>query len=222
MTMKKQRNHYLGFVEGIMTFLVVMIHCRFPGKTGELLATFFFIGVPFFFSVSGFFYYHEDAKVSLARTKGKILHLLPMLFYSELFYYLWYVFLQIRKIGFSLNAFAVVLKNEAAAYEISNLLIPVPLFCPYAWFIIQLILTYLIFHWVLDKNLLKLVDVLAPALFLLGAVISILSFKLHGFYPAFNITRFPLFCGLPYFWMGYHIHKNDSRMRNMNLTIVGG
>ena len=197
-----KRNHYLGFVEGIMTCLVVMIHCRFPGKTGEMLAVLFHVAVPFFFSVSGYFYYNPDPHISLSRTKEKIFHLIPMLICAELFYYMWYVILYIRKNGVSINALLAVIKNEAAAYELSNLLIPAPLMVSVCWFVVQLIIVYMIAHWIIRRQYICITYILVPVFVLLGAVISTVSYHMSGFYPAFNITRFPLFMGFPYFWGG--------------------
>ena len=50
-------NSYLYAWEGIACMMVVLIHCRLPGRTGDLAAAYARFAVPFFFAVAGWFFF---------------------------------------------------------------------------------------------------------------------------------------------------------------------
>ena len=215
----KKRNEYLGMIEGLATYGVVMIHCRFPGIAGEVLAEYFWFAVPFFFTVSGYFYFNSDSQKSISRTKRKILHLIPMVVVAETLYYLWYCFLYIRKYGFSLNAFYQVVKNEIDAYNPWAITDLFPLFSPACWFVFQLIIAYLAWHFILKHRLKKVAYYFIPVSFICVTILSHYMYQNYGFSPAFYIDKWCIFNSIPFFSMGFWLHENQKRIMKQSYAI---
>lgn len=68
----RKRFNNIDLWRAIAAFLVVAIHCPFPGALGEAVANVGRIAVPFFFIVSGFFCYSEDADVNRKKAVRQI------------------------------------------------------------------------------------------------------------------------------------------------------
>lgn len=187
-----------------------MIHFKFPGEIGEFLAQLFNFSVPFFFSISGYYYYHDDTSITLSKTKRKINHLIPMAVCAELIYFLYGLVFQIRAYGLSTETLVLYLTSIIHEYEVSKLFIPVPLFAAVCWFNYQLIICYIVVHFLIREKCERFFVYSIPTLLGCGQIVCYLLFKQLGFYPAWNLLRFPLFMGVPYFLLGYEIRgKRD-------------
>ena len=71
LNMKKQRNYSLDLLKFISSFLIVCIHFKISGKTGELITIIARFAVPVFFMVSGYYSYNDDEH----HIKNKILNI---------------------------------------------------------------------------------------------------------------------------------------------------
>lgn len=86
-----QRYYGLDFLKAIAAFMVVSLHCPFPGIIGEYFNAIARIGVPIFFLISGFFAYKENINENVqSKLKKKILHHLLIFLLVELAYIIIY------------------------------------------------------------------------------------------------------------------------------------
>lgn len=75
---QKEHNYCLDFFKGVACVFVVFMHCEFPGKLGILVQSVSRFCVPFFFMVSGYFYFYNGEATKqekINRTWHKIKHL---------------------------------------------------------------------------------------------------------------------------------------------------
>lgn len=210
------RNKTLGAFEGVAAFAVVMIHCRFPGAVGEWIAKYFWFAVPFFFAVSGYFYYRKDKNELIKQTRRKIRHLLSLFLLGEVFKYIWYLVLRIRKYGICINAFFGMFKDEWEGIPFISRLVPFPLFNSVCWFILQLIITYAAWHFVIKKTKRldkKYILSISFALIVLGSVIGGILGNGIDYYTGSYANLFVCFTGIPFFGIGYafHMYKDDEK-----------
>ena len=56
----KHRNHSLDFLKFIASFLIVCIHFKVFGQTGNLISVIARFAVPVFFMISGYYAYNDD------------------------------------------------------------------------------------------------------------------------------------------------------------------
>ena len=82
------RNHGLDAAKAVAAYFVILLHIRFPGRTGEILNVLARFAVPFFFMVSGYFCYSRNGNM-LSRMPGKIMHVLSLIAVSYPFYFVW-------------------------------------------------------------------------------------------------------------------------------------
>lgn len=69
----KQESDYFYIWKALACTLVVFIHCPFPGAARWILTAAARIGVPFFFSVSGWYLFRtDDSEQQVEQLKGKI------------------------------------------------------------------------------------------------------------------------------------------------------
>ncbi len=65
--MSNNRNYLLDFCKGVAAIGVVLVHIRFPGITGNTVASVGTAGVILFFMISGYFAYSEDDKAACGK-----------------------------------------------------------------------------------------------------------------------------------------------------------
>lgn len=56
----KEYNYCLDVLKGIACIFVVFMHCEFPGLLGTAVQCVSRFCVPFFFMVSGYYYFHDE------------------------------------------------------------------------------------------------------------------------------------------------------------------
>lgn len=59
-TAKKPYNYCMDFLKGLACIFVVFIHVKFPGDFGQAVQAIARFAVPFFFMVSGYYYFRPD------------------------------------------------------------------------------------------------------------------------------------------------------------------
>lgn len=121
----KKRNELLNIMEAVAAILVVLIHFKFPGETGNTVTAVARISVPFFFSISGYFFFKNDPGRELGSIPRKIRRLLILILCSECAYFLFYWMLPIDNHGFTIQALKNVIMLEMVnpyCAELINLL----------------------------------------------------------------------------------------------------
>lgn len=66
---KSRGNQSIECARMIASFLVVFVHCPFPGRFGKILMTLARFAVPMFFMISGYFSYRVDSKRLAVRVR---------------------------------------------------------------------------------------------------------------------------------------------------------
>lgn len=208
--MSKSRNQLLNIVEAVATFLVVFIHFPFPGQVGTITTAIARISVPFFFCVSGYFFYKENSTKEASSIPRKIKHLLLLIIFSELTYYLFYAALQIQNVGFSLRAFANVIISEVINRYVANWYEYIFVFAPpingICWFIGSLIVVYAIICPIVKYGCQKMALIVSVVLLFAGMLLRrILVWT--GVQTIFPYERLLPFLPFPFFVIGYHLRK---------------
>ena len=65
----ERRNACLAFFEFCACFLIVFIHCRFPGDFGMAVKSIARVGVPLFFGISGYYLCSENDDITVKKIK---------------------------------------------------------------------------------------------------------------------------------------------------------
>lgn len=198
----KTRNYCLDFVKGIACICVVFMHCEFPGKCGIFVQCISRFCVPFFFMVSGYFCYRENADTDFSK---KIKHISVITLGATILYGIiaWLFGEGIptaRQMGYWLifNQPAIIVRQM--------------------WFLFALLYDYILFA-VIEKfgwHKLSKISIpigiiayiaLAQGAHLLGVAIP------NMIYKNFLIEGFPLFS------LGYWLHRDGKRIHISNKVI---
>lgn len=199
----------MNIAEAIAAFLVVFIHFPFSGRAGSVVLAIARISVPFFYCVSGYFFFKGDTQKEIESIPRKIKKLGRLVCFSELAYLLFYVVLQIENIGFTFQAVTNVLGAELERYcedLAAHLLVFSPLLNGVCWFVLSLcvvyIVAYVIFKCGWQHRALVLSIILLPAGILLRRIVVA-----AGITTEIPYERILPFLPFPFFMIGYYIHK---------------
>ena len=141
------KNSFLYFFEILSSFLIVFIHCSFPGDFGIIIKSLARFGVPLFFAISGFFLFRENATAKEIRTKIKkrASRISVLLLISFLIYLILGIITSV--IGENPVGIINYLKNTFSVRKIALLLIcNDPLTHFINWFMIAQLFSYLIIY----------------------------------------------------------------------------
>jgi len=218
--MARFRNQPLNIVEAIATFLVVFIHFPFPGQVGSITTAIARISVPFFFCVSGYFFYKGNVNEERATIPRKIKSLILLLVFSELTYIFFYSALEIRASGFSLQSMITAISAELTTYylktPINYLSVFAPPFNGVCWFVGSLIVVYAVIY---IKGR-KVNVAVALVLVLTGMILRRVLFYCNV-QTDFPYERLLPFLPFPFFLIGYHIHKHKDFFDGIDNRIYG-
>lgn len=211
--MAKQRNELLNIMEAIAAFLVILIHFEFPGETGDAVTAVARISVPFFFSISGYFYFKNDIGREMASIPRKIRRLLMLILCSECAYFLFYWVLQIDNHGFTIQALRnVVILQMLDPYraELVNLL---AVFAPPLngtfWFVTSLTVVYICVYFVSKYGKLRTAFVISLVCLFAGFTLRRILFH-AGINTEFPLERLLPVLPFPFFMIGYYIRKHQN------------
>lgn len=206
MFLKTSRNQLLNIIEAVATYFVVFIHIPFPGYFGNMITALARVTVPFYFCISGFFFFYTSSEKLTTTIKRKTIRLLKTLLISECIYYMFYVFLQIKNVGFSFIAFSNVIRDEFFDYYVPDLANRIAVFSPVfngvTWFIATLIVVYLIEFFITKFNLHKT----SLFVFVFSLIICFVGRRIlihYGIKTPFPYERIIIFLPLPFFEIGY-------------------
>lgn len=199
------RNHSLDAAKAVAAYFVILLHIRFPGRTGEMINVLARFAVPFFFMVSGYFCYSRKGTVP-GRMTGKIGHVLAL---TAVSYPVWFVWQCVQRTieGKEIGAWIDMLlqrRHIADFLKYNYSLIKYHL-----WFLPALLYCYLLFT-VLEKLHLHwaaylLIPVLLAALFRMEWANILVK---NTYRP--RVYRNYLYLGFPFFMLGHLIHRTEN------------
>ncbi len=209
----RQYNYCMDFIKGIACVMVVFIHAKFPGYFGQSVQAVARFAVPFFFMVSGYYYFHEDCK-GVGWGGKKIVHILRVCFGAYAFY-LCVAVLQnyflgdAKEFNFSLPHIAWVA------------LFTVPSNVPgQLWFLIALLEVYVIWLFIDLFNARKAAYFMAVVMFL--TLISLAQgmwfcgrYKIDPNYYRNGVVE-----GYAFFTLGYFLHDKEARLTLSNKALI--
>lgn len=223
--MSKQRNEMLNIMEAIAAILVVFIHFKFPGWTGNAATAIARISVPFFFSISGYFFYKHDSAKELASIPRKIKHLLQLILCSEAVYFAYYYLLQADNCGFTFQAIANVIELEIRNDYCKDILNWISVFAPplngVFWFVGSLVVVYICMFYITKYKLQQKVFAVSLFLLVIGYVLRRILFY-NGVTTLFPYERILPFLPFPFFMIGYYIRKYQDRFDQISNRIYCG
>ena len=209
----KSRNELLNIMEAIAAILVVLIHYKFPGETGNMVTAIARVSVPFFFSISGYFFFRDDAQKELASIPKKIRKLLLLILGSECVYFLFYLMLQVDNYGFTIQALMNVIELEILKPYRAELAIRLAVFAPplngVFWFVGSLVVVYLCVFAIV-KYRCQHEAFIASLVFLATGFVLRRILAYLGVSTLFPYERLLPFLPLPFFMIGYYIRKHQN------------
>ncbi|MDO4272389.1 MAG: acyltransferase [Eubacteriales bacterium] len=203
------RNQLLDAVKAVSAYFVVLLHIRFPGRTGEVINVLARFAVPFFFMVSGYFCYNVHGK-SLSRLPGKIKHVLFLTVLSYPFYILWQC-VQRSIEGKDLSAWLGKLTEGEHIKEffLYNNSSPVKW---HLWFLPALLYCYLLFAVAEKLRIHKIAYVLIPVLLAGHFWMEEACAFTGNSYETMEFRNY-LYTGFPFFMTGHLIHRYEGVLR---------
>ena len=87
-----KRYNNIDALKALCAFLVICIHCPFPGLAGEYVVALSRIAVPIFFMITGYFYKPEENP-----EKRQIIKLLKIILLASVLYFSWNLIIGITK-----------------------------------------------------------------------------------------------------------------------------
>lgn len=192
---KQDRNQAVNCLKMFSVIAIFLIHCKFPGKTGEIIRGVASFGVPVFFLIAGFYSY----QIPTEKIKKRIGHILGLVAAANLFYLLWdIVFLRLT--GEQVTAwFAETFSGKKLLVFL--LFNETPL-RGHLWFLGALLYCYIVLLLAAGQEKRRFLKVgvvlLLTGNILLGEAATALGHNLQIPY-----VRNWLFCGLPFFFLGY-------------------
>lgn len=197
------RNQTLDAVKALSAYFVVLLHIRFPGRTGEIINVLARFAVPLFFMVSGYFCYRSDGK-ALKKLPGKIGHVFWLTVISYAFYVVWQCFqrsIEGKAVGSWLAE--IVEREHIKEFLLYNNSTPVKW---HLWFLPALLYCYVLFA-VVERFRLHWAAYLLIPLLMLGHFWREEATVFTGeFYKTMEFRNY-LYTGFPFFMLGHWIHS---------------
>lgn len=210
---KNPYNYCMDFLKGLACIFVVFIHVKFPGIFGQAVQAVARFAVPFFFMVSGYFYYRPNYQGVIGGGK-KILHILKIFFFAYLFYIIVAIIENLFLGG--TNSFDFSLKHILWVVTIYMLPSNVP---GQLWFLLSLLEVYIIWFIIDYYHQRKLAYILASlsliAMILLGQGAWLAGHPLESYYYRNTWTE-----GFFFFTLGYFLHDKQKKLTIGNTALI--
>lgn len=196
----KPINHTLNVLKCLACTVVVLIHVRFPGRGGDIIASAATWAVPFFILISGYFAYGASPRIILKRLKK----VSWMLCYGYFAFLIFNIAVHLHKGTFrTWLAASYTWKTPIKMIMFCTVDFAIPL-----WYLIAMIETYCL--WLLLLKHHKEYKALRWIPFLV--IVSILStvfLETMGFAWYLNFTFVAR--ALPWFLIGYYLHTQTGK-----------
>lgn len=211
---KQDRNQAINCLKMFSVIAIFLIHCKFPGKTGEVVRGVASFGVPVFFLIAGFYSYH----ISAEKIRKRIRHILWLVIAANLFYLLWdMIYLVLTGENVTDWLMEVFHWKKILVFLLFN---ETPL-RGHLWFLGALLYCYVVLFLMAGKGKTGCLKVGALLLLagnlLLGEVATALGHNLQIPY-----VRNWLFCGLPFFFLGYLLKAEKTEHPEKKMPRLSG
>ena len=193
----KEKNRCINFVKGICCIAVILSHCSFPNKVGNLMTYPLKIAVPFFFVISGYFSYQKDNR----KLFHKAIHILKLLLVAEAIYIAYFWFFDKAQLASNFGGMRQILKIGLVGTVSTNNAL---------WFLYALFWSYVS---LMVINQLRLYEIFHP----LSVVVLVLHVLIRSFvktcewYDDIYFRNF-LWFGLPFVLLGSFIKKDEKKL----------
>ena len=215
---KNAKNLILYFSEIIACFLVVFIHKPFPGVFGVYIEGIARISVPFFFTVSGYFLFKDEADIKTLRHRifKKAFRIAIIFLISELIYFLFNV------VNESLsNSISTYFQQTFTWKRLLNLfVINNPLISGHNWFLIALLFSYIIIALFLPllfkhRKLFYILSILVIFVPVFRITSSLLKLNIFGIDLSYPYTTW-FTTGIPFISLGVLLKDKSSFLLKFN------
>ena len=197
----------LDILKAFCTFCIMIIHAPIPGEIGMYIEALSRIAVPIFFMITGFFYVDTQAK---KKELAQIKKMFWLCVYANALYLPWGLVLN-RHAGESIQAY--VSKVFAPKALLEWLVFNQSPFSGHLWYLgailYALMIVYVLNRVCGDKSS-RILLVAAPFLLLINLALGNYSRLLFQREFSSILTRNFLFCGIPYFTLGYFLRKRKD------------
>ena len=220
---EKNRNMSLDVLKLIASYVVVFIHFKFSGLTGDIVDALARFAVPVFFMVSGYFAYSNSTEKIISKMKN----IIKIYFWGAVIYICFYGILTLYDIGIK-GAMWYGISYFNPVIVVKFIVFNVPRSSEHLWFLVALIyvygLHYFIAKWKIKESIYLWIGVVLLAIhLLLGVGLSSIGIVI----PICVIRNF-LFMGYPFYCIGMLIRKNEDLVhkkitykRAMILILIG-
>ena len=195
-----ERNHYLNLLKCMACVAVVLIHVRFPGEVGTVLAYLSSWAVPLFMMISGYFAFDCDENT----IRRRLIRMVRILVFG------WVVFMVVNILFAWKDHYLMSWLKEAFGWTFPMKIL---VFCSIKgalplWYLIAMTETYLLWWFVVRKNAENKAVKWTWLLFVLS-VSADLAFLLLGVNSEFSILF--VLKALPWFMLGYWLKSRTGR-----------
>ena len=220
---EKNRNMSLDVLKLMASYVVVFIHFKFSGLTGDIVDALARFAVPVFFMVSGYFAYNNSTEKLISKMKN----IIKIYFWGAVIYIGFYGVLSLYDVGIK-GAMWYCISYFNPVFIVKFIVFNVPRSSEHLWFLVALIyvygLHYFIAKWKIKESIYLWIGVVLLAIhLLLGVGLSSIGIVI----PICVIRNF-LFMGYPFYCIGMLIRKNEGLIhkkftyrRAMILILIG-
>ena len=220
---EQNRNMSLDVLKLIASYVVVFIHFKFSGLTGDIVVALARFAVPVFFMVSGYFAYSNSTEKLISKMKN----IIKIYFWGAVIYICFYGILALYDVGIKGAMWYCILYFNPVLI-VKFIVFNVPRSSDHLWFLVALIyvygLHYFVVKWKIKDCVYLWIGVVLLAIhLLLGVGLSSMGIVI----PPCVIRNF-LFMGYPFYCIGMLIRKNEdlvhkkiTHKRAMILILIG-
>ena len=202
---EKSRNMSLDVLKLIASYVVVFIHFKFSGLTGDIVDALSRFAVPVFFMVSGYFAYSNSTEKIISKMKN----IIKIYFWGAVIYICFYGILTLYDIGIK-GAMWYGISYFNPVIIVKFIVFNVPRSSEHLWFLVALIyvygLHYFIAKWKIKDSIYLWTGVVLLAIHLLLGV----GLSSMGIVVPICVIRNFLFMGYPLYCIGMLIRKNED------------
>ena len=202
---EKSRNMSLDVLKLIASYVVVFIHFKFSGLTGDIVDALARFAVPVFFMISGYFAYSNSTEKLISKMKN----IIKIYFLGAVIYICFYGILALYDVGIKGAMWYCILYFNPMSI-VKFIVFNVPRSSEHLWFLVALIyvygLHYFVVKWKIKDCVYLWIGVVLLAIhLLLGVGLSSMGIVI----PPCVIRNF-LFMGYPFYCIGMLIRKNED------------
>ena len=215
MMVGNSRNSLIDALKGIACLFVIFIHRMFPGTFGVIVSGIARSAVAIFFMISGYYAYYSEEDEYVNKIPKKIKHIVKILLFSLLYYFVWECF--IRWFGSGISSVKEWITTHIFSFRTWYLAViwDYDPLAGHLWFLFSLIRVYCIYYLLCRYKLLRFKKAII-------VVSTIMLFLLQWGKMDLYYYRNGWIYGLPFFMLGYLIRKGWKITEKTTPLLVAG